>query len=98
MLIHPWDAAAPDEWRRWLGTTAPLGQLVVTNNDPAEAPIVVPTHAVIEGPDLLVHLARPNQAWPHITAHPRVLFTVRGRRPDELIRHRPVHLRRRGRH
>ena len=26
MLIHPWDAAAPDEWRRWLGTTAPFIQ------------------------------------------------------------------------
>jgi transcriptional regulator len=78
VLIHPWDDAAPDEWRRWLGTTAPFGQLVVTNNDPAEAPVVVPTHAVIEGPDLLVHLARPNPAWPHITAHPRVLFTVIG--------------------
>ncbi len=78
MLIHPWDAAFPDEWRGWLGTTAPFGQLVVANDDPAEAPIVVPTHAVIEGEALLVHLARPNPVWPDIAAHPRVLFSVIG--------------------
>jgi transcriptional regulator len=78
MLIHPWDSAGPDEWRDWLGTTAPFGQLAVTNSDPGEAPLVVPTHAVIEGTDLLVHLARPNPVWSHIAAHPRVLFTVVG--------------------
>lgn len=78
MLIHPWDAAAPDEWRRWLGTTAPFGQLVVTNDDPAEAPLLIPTHAVIDGEELLIHLAWPNPVWRHITAHPRVLFSVLG--------------------
>lgn len=64
MLIHPWDAAFPDEWCGWLGTTAPFGQLVVTNDDPGEA--------------LLIHLARPNPVWPHIAAHPRVLISVIG--------------------
>jgi transcriptional regulator len=78
MLIHPWDAAGPDEWRRWLGTTAPFGQLAVTSSDPAGAPILIPTHAVIEGSHLLVHLARPNAVWSHIQAHPRVLFSVIG--------------------
>jgi transcriptional regulator len=78
MLIHPWDAAGPDEWRRWLGTTAPFGQLAVTNSDPAGPPILVPTHAVLDGPDLLVHLARPNPVWSHVTARPRVLFSVIG--------------------
>lgn len=78
MLIHPWDSARDDEWREWLGTTAPFGQLAVTNNDPAGAPILIPTHAVIEGPDLLIHLARPNPVWPHIPAHPRVVFSVIG--------------------
>lgn len=76
MLIHPWDAAAPDEWQRWLGTTSPFGQLVVNNADPAQAPLVVPTHAVIDGTDLLVHLARPNPVWPHVLAGPRVRFVV----------------------
>jgi transcriptional regulator len=50
----------------------------VTNTDPAEAPILIPTHAVLEGPDLLVHLARPNPVWSHVAAHPRVLFSVIG--------------------
>ena len=78
MLIHPYDAAGPDEWRRWLGTTAPFGQLAVTNVDPAGPPLLVPTHAIVEGPELLVHLARPNPVWPSIVAHPRVLFSVVG--------------------
>lgn len=78
MLIHPWDSAEPDEWRRWLGTTTPFGQLAVTNADPAGAPVLIPTHAVIEGLDLLVHLARPNPVWQHVVAHPRVLFSVIG--------------------
>jgi transcriptional regulator len=78
MLIHPWDAASPDEWRRWLGTTAPFGQLVVTNSEPDGAPIVVPTHAIVDDGEVLVHLARANPVWPHIKAHPRVLFTVIG--------------------
>ncbi len=78
MLIRPWDSAGPDEWRRWLGTTTPFGQLAITNSDPSGAPVLVPTHAVLEGPDLLVHLARPNPAWSHIASHPRVLFSVIG--------------------
>jgi len=78
LLIHPWDSAGPDEWRSWLATTAPFGQLVVTHTDVREAPLVIPTHAVIDGDVLLIHLARPNPVWTHITAHPRVLFSVIG--------------------
>jgi hypothetical protein len=38
MLVHPWDASvSDDEWREWLGTIAPFGQLVVNNADPAHA-------------------------------------------------------------
>lgn len=76
MLIHPWDSAGPDEWRSWLDTTAPFGHLAINNIDPSEPPIMVPTHAVIEGTELLVHLARPNPAWPHIGANPRLLYSV----------------------
>jgi transcriptional regulator len=79
MLIHRWDApATPDEWRSWLGTTAPFGQLVVNNLDRDEAPVVVPTHAVVDGDALLVHLARPNPVWPHIEAARKVRFVVAG--------------------
>jgi transcriptional regulator len=79
VLIHPWDAAvSADEWRAWLGTTAPFGQLVVNNVDPAEAPVVVPTHATLEGEMLLVHLARVNPVWVHLEAARKVRFTVVG--------------------
>jgi transcriptional regulator len=78
MLIHPWDASGPDEWRDWLGTSAPFGQLCVNNSDPREAPLVLPTHAVLEGTELLVHLARPNPVWDHIAERPRVRFSVIG--------------------
>jgi transcriptional regulator len=80
MLIHPWDAPLDaDEWRQWLGSSALFGQLVVNNVDPAEAPMVVPTHAVLDGSDaLLIHLARPNPVWAHVDAAAKVLFTVVG--------------------
>jgi transcriptional regulator len=79
MLIHPWDAALDDgEWREWLGTAAPFGQLVVNNNDPSEAPMVVPTHAVVEIDTVLIHLARPNPVWPHLENAQKVAFTVIG--------------------
>ena len=79
MLIHPWDAAADDdEWRRWLGTDVPFGELVVNNLDRDEAPLVVPTHAALRGDALLVHLARPNPVWPHLEAARKVRFVVAG--------------------
>ena len=79
MLIHPWDAPLDaEEWREWLGAPAMFGQLVVNNVDPLEAPLVVPTHAVLDGDSVLIHLACPNPVWPHITAATKVLFTVIG--------------------
>jgi len=79
MLIHPWDAVLnDDEWRQWLGTAAPFGQLVVNNLDPAEPPLVVPTHAVVENDTVLIHLARPNPIWPHLEAAQKVAFAVIG--------------------
>ena len=79
MLIHPWDAALDaQEWRDWLGAPAMFGQLVVNNVDPLEAPLVVPTHAVLDGDVVLIHLARPNPVWAHVEAAAKVLFTVIG--------------------
>jgi transcriptional regulator len=79
MLIHPWDAPLDaQEWREWLGAPAMFGQLVVNNVDTSEAPVVVPTHAVLDGDVLLVHLARPNPVWAHVEAAAKVLFTVIG--------------------
>ena len=79
MLIHPWDAVLDDqEWREWLGTDAPFGQLVVNNVDPSEPPMVILTHAVVESDTVLIHLARPNPVWPHLEKAQKVAFTVIG--------------------
>src|ERR1700719_3548467 len=75
MLIHPWDAAGSDTgWRA--GLAGPhCGQLAVS--DPgAGAPHVIPTHFVIDGDTLLVHLARPNKVWAAIQARPTVVMSV----------------------
>jgi hypothetical protein len=47
MLLHPWDA--PLEAREWLKAPAMFGHLVVTDVDALDAPLVVPTHAVLDG-------------------------------------------------
>jgi transcriptional regulator len=79
MLIHPWDAALdPAEWREWLASTDRFGILAVNNLDPAQAPILLPTHFTVAGEELLIHLARPNPAWPHLEAAPEVRLAVIG--------------------
>lgn len=79
MLIHPWDAALdPAEWQDWLAATDRFGMLVVNNLDPAQAPIVVPTHFTVAGDELLVHLARPNPVWPHLEAAGEVRLAMVG--------------------
>jgi transcriptional regulator len=81
MLIHPWDAArGPGEWLDWLATTDRFGMLVVNNLDPAQAPLVLPTHFSVAsgGAELLVHLARPNPVWPHLEAATEVRLAVIG--------------------
>ncbi|MEO9138030.1 MAG: FMN-binding negative transcriptional regulator [Jatrophihabitans sp.] len=78
MLIHPWDAArSTAEWRTWLASTSRFGTLAVNNLDPAEAPLLLPTHFTIAGEDeLLLHLARPNPVWPHLEAATQVRLSV----------------------
>lgn len=79
MLIHPWDAAVDDaEWRTWLASTDRFGMLAVNNLDPAQAPLVLPTHFTLAGDELLLHLARPNPVWPHLEAAAEVRMTVIG--------------------
>ncbi len=79
MLIHPWDAATdPEEWQRWLAGTDRFGMLVVNNLDAAEAPLVVPTHFTLTGPEILLHLARPNPVWRHLHAAAEVRLVVVG--------------------
>ena len=79
MLIHPWDAAVDDaEWQDWLASTDRFGVLAVNNIDPAQAPLVLPTHFTLVGGELLLHLARPNAGWPHLEAAEEVRLAVIG--------------------
>lgn len=52
--------------------------LAVNNLDPAQAPVVLPTHFTVAGDELLIHLARPNPVWPHLEAAAEVRMTVIG--------------------
>lgn len=81
MFIQPWDAALnSEEWRGWVAATDRFGMLVVNNLNPAQAPVVVPTHftCVAGADELLVHLARPNPVWPHLEAAAEVRLVVIG--------------------
>ncbi|GAA2642672.1 FMN-binding negative transcriptional regulator [Dactylosporangium fulvum] len=77
MLVHPWDAAGPDEWRQWLADQD-FGQLVAPGRA-RDLPVVVPTHFLFDGASTVwLHLARPNPVWPLLEEHPRALLTVIG--------------------
>ncbi|MFC7591288.1 FMN-binding negative transcriptional regulator [Nonomuraea antimicrobica] len=75
MLIHPWDAARDsDEWRSWL-RTRDFGQIVANGVDGA-APVVVPTHFLFDGQEVVLHLARPNPIWAALEADPAAVVSV----------------------
>ena len=79
MLIHPWDAATDGaEWRSWLAGTERFGVLAVAHVDPAQAPLVLPTHFTLAGDELLLHLARPNPVWEHLEVAAEVRLAVVG--------------------
>ena len=78
-MIHPWDGAVNvTEWQDWLAGTDRFGVLAVNNIEPAQAPVLVPTHFTVAHAELLVHLARPNPAWPHLEAAAEVRLAVIG--------------------
>jgi transcriptional regulator len=52
--------------------------LAVNNLDPAQAPILLPTHFALAGDELLIHLARPNPVWSHLEAAAEVRLAVIG--------------------
>jgi transcriptional regulator len=75
VLIHPWDASTSDEeWRTWLATQT-VGTLICPTDD---LPVVVPSHFVWTGEQVLLHLARANPALQALAARPRCLFSVSG--------------------
>lgn len=74
MLVHPWDAAVHrEEWRSWLAAGRDFGQLITVGG---EWPVIVPTHFLLDGDEVLVHLARPNPVWASIASEPRVVLSV----------------------
>lgn len=74
MLIHPWDAGSDAEWRAFLGSQD-VGTLICPTDD---LPVVVPTHFVWTGTQVVLHLARPNPALTALSLRPRALFSVHG--------------------
>lgn len=79
MLIHPWDAALDNtEWTQWLAATDRFGVLAVNNRNRRQAPLVVPTHFILTGQDIILHLARPNPVWEHLDAAEEVRLAVIG--------------------
>lgn len=77
MLVHPWDASSgEDEWRAFVLAQG-FGQLIASGRD-RDVPVVVPTQFVLDGDEVLLHLARPNPIWHAIEENPVVLLSVAG--------------------
>lgn len=77
MLIHRHDAARDDEeWRSFL-REHDFGQLIIPGRG-RDVPVIVPTHFVLDGPDVLLHLARPNPAFDALAESPRATLAVIG--------------------
>lgn len=74
MLIHPWDAV--DDWRA-LVPGNDFGQLITVGQVDGW-PVVVPTHFIVSGDEILIHLARPNPLWAAIESDDRVVLTLVG--------------------
>lgn len=74
MLIHPWDSV--EDWRPML-LGHDFGQLI-TSGHVDGWPVVVPTHFVLDGDDVLLHLARPNPVWKALEADDRVVLALIG--------------------
>jgi transcriptional regulator len=77
MLVHPWDASEDDdEWRAFVCAQA-FGQLIAAGHK-RDVPVVVPTQYVLDGDEVVLHLARPNPVWEAIAENPTVLLSVAG--------------------
>ncbi len=74
MLIHPWDAGSDGEWQAFVASQD-VGTLICLT---ADLPVVVPTHFVWTGTEVLLHLARPNPALAALSARPQAVFSVHG--------------------
>lgn len=78
MLIHSFDAGKSEaEWRDWISQGSKFGTLVVAG-ETNQAPIVVPTHFVLQNDKILLHLHKANDAIPHLRSGSKVSLSVIG--------------------
>ena len=78
MLIHSYDAGhSESEWRDWLSQGGKFGTLAVTAGD-GQAPMVVPTHFVLQNDKILLHLHKGNDVIPHLRSGSMVSLSVIG--------------------
>ena len=74
MLIHPWDEAGEVQWREVLAHTD-FGLLIAAGRN-RDYPVVVPTHFVVQGSQVLIHLAKPNPVWAAIAENAHVMVAL----------------------
>jgi transcriptional regulator len=78
MLIHPYDSVhSESEWRDWIAQGGKFGTLVVAAGI-GEAPIVVPTHFVLQNDKILLHFHKANDVIPHLKSGSKVSLSVIG--------------------
>lgn len=79
MLIHPWDQAQnEDEWRTWIANSSKFGVMGIPNPKHGSAPMLIPTHFTLLENEILLHLARPNEALIWLEAVDEVAFSITG--------------------
>ncbi|MER5639003.1 FMN-binding negative transcriptional regulator [Kitasatospora sp. NPDC002227] len=77
MLIRSWDRGTEEEWRAWLAAGRDFG-LLAANGPAGSGPVLVPTHFLLDGDEILLHLAAPNPLWAAVRADPHVTLSVTG--------------------
>jgi transcriptional regulator len=78
MLIHPYDSGqSEEEWRHWVAECGKFGTLAVSAA-PGEAPIMVPTHFVLQNDKILIHLHNANGVIPYLRTGAKVSLSVIG--------------------
>lgn len=76
VLIHGVDRGSESEWRSFVAVHS-FGHLVAGGRN-RDVPVVVPTQFVLDGDELVLHLARPNPVWAAIEENPTVVMSVAG--------------------
>jgi len=77
MLVHRWDTPIDDDEANAFVAAQGFGHLVAAGRH-REVPVIVPTQYVVDGTDIVAHLARPNPIWAAIAENPMVVLSVAG--------------------